>query len=111
MAARSLSQPPRIAGDDVAQGKPHPEAYLRAADLLGVDVTACVFIEDSPPGVAAGVAAGAAVVAVPCYLKLPSSAAYTTWPTLVRKNLAALPRVAAARAPWSRAHPIDSLEV
>lgn len=54
-----------IAGDEVVHGKPHPEPYLTAAERLGVDPARCVVIEDSPSGVAAGEAAGCAVVAVP----------------------------------------------
>ena len=54
-----------LAGDEVVHGKPHPEPYLTAAARLGVDPTRCVVLEDSPSGVAAGEAAGCAVVAVP----------------------------------------------
>ena len=54
-----------LAGDEVGQGKPHPEPYLTAAQRLGVEPGRCVVIEDSPSGVAAGEAAGCAVVAVP----------------------------------------------
>ena len=54
-----------VAGDEVGQGKPHPEPYLTAAQRLGVSPARCVVIEDSPSGVAAGEAAGCAVVAVP----------------------------------------------
>ena len=54
-----------IAGDEVQHGKPHPEPYLTAAQRLGVDPARCVVLEDSPSGVAAGEAAGCAVVAVP----------------------------------------------
>jgi HAD superfamily hydrolase (TIGR01509 family) len=54
-----------VAGDEVALGKPHPEPYLTAAQRLGVDPARCVVLEDSPSGVAAGEAAGCAVVAVP----------------------------------------------
>lgn len=53
-----------VAGDDVAHGKPDPEAYLTAARLLGVDPGACVVLEDSKVGLAAGLAAGCWVVAV-----------------------------------------------
>lgn len=53
-----------VAGDEVANGKPHPEAYLRGAELLGVDVTRCVAFEDSPTGLAAAEASGATVVGV-----------------------------------------------
>jgi beta-phosphoglucomutase-like phosphatase (HAD superfamily) len=54
-----------IAGDEVAQTKPSPQPYLAAAEALGVPMRACVIIEDSPTGVAAGRASGAFVVAVP----------------------------------------------
>lgn len=54
-----------VAGDEVADGKPHPEPYLTAAAALGVDPARCVVLEDSPSGVASGEAAGCAVVAVP----------------------------------------------
>jgi HAD superfamily hydrolase (TIGR01509 family) len=54
-----------IAGNEVLHGKPHPEPYLTAAQRLGVDPERCVVIEDSPSGVAAGEAAGCAVLAVP----------------------------------------------
>ena len=54
-----------LAGDEVTDGKPHPEPYLTAAARLGVDPVRCVVLEDSPSGVAAGTAAGCAVVAVP----------------------------------------------
>jgi HAD superfamily hydrolase (TIGR01509 family) len=54
-----------VAGDEVTDGKPHPEPYLTAAARLGVDPARCVVLEDSPSGVASGQAAGCAVVAVP----------------------------------------------
>ena len=54
-----------VAGDEVVDGKPHPEPYLTAAAALGVDPAGCVVLEDSPSGVASGEAAGCAVVAVP----------------------------------------------
>lgn len=56
--------PVSVSGDDVAHGKPAPDAYLLAADGLGVAADRCVVIEDSPTGVAAGLAAGCRVVAV-----------------------------------------------
>jgi HAD superfamily hydrolase (TIGR01509 family) len=54
-----------VTGDQVSDGKPHPEAYLTAAARLGVDPTCCVAIEDSPTGIASAEAAGCLVVAVP----------------------------------------------
>jgi HAD superfamily hydrolase (TIGR01509 family) len=53
-----------VAGDEVDRGKPEPDLFLAAATRLGVDPSECVVVEDTPPGVAAGLAAGAAVVGV-----------------------------------------------
>ena len=49
---------------DVSRGKPDPEGYLTAARRLGVDPADALVVEDSPPGIEAGRAAGAATVAV-----------------------------------------------
>lgn len=46
----------------VAHGKPAPDLFLHAANQLGVDARDCVVIEDSVPGVVAGVAAGMTVI-------------------------------------------------
>jgi len=54
-----------LAAEDVADPKPAPELYLRAARALGADPRACVALEDSPTGVAAARAAGMTVVGVP----------------------------------------------
>jgi sugar-phosphatase len=53
-----------ITADDITFGKPHPEPYERAARALGVDPSACVVVEDTPAGIAAGKAAGMTVLAV-----------------------------------------------
>lgn len=60
-----------VTGDQVTHGKPDPEAYLRAAELLGVEPGACVAIEDSPTGVASAEAAGCTVIAVPNQVPIP----------------------------------------
>jgi len=53
-----------VTGEQVRNGKPHPEPYLEAARRLGVPAAECVAIEDSPAGVTSAAAAGAAVLAV-----------------------------------------------
>jgi HAD superfamily hydrolase (TIGR01509 family) len=63
-----------VTGDVVLNGKPHPEPYLMAARMLGVDIEACVAIEDSPPGVASAVAAGIPTIAVPHHVEVPETA-------------------------------------
>jgi HAD superfamily hydrolase (TIGR01509 family) len=50
---------------DRTRTKPAPDLYLLAAERVGAAPAACVALEDSPHGVAAAVAAGVAVVAVP----------------------------------------------
>ena len=47
-----------VTADRVARGKPDPEGYLLAAQLLGRDPGVCIVIEDAPQGVAAARAAG-----------------------------------------------------
>lgn len=49
--------------EDVANGKPSPDVYLRAAEILGVDPRRCIAIEDSEPGARAARSAGMRVVA------------------------------------------------
>jgi HAD superfamily hydrolase (TIGR01509 family) len=62
-----------VVGDEVKAPKPDPEPYRTAAELLGVPIEDCVAIEDSPTGVASALASGAAVLAVPAELELPST--------------------------------------
>nr|WP_216918166.1 HAD family phosphatase [Nocardia noduli] len=60
-----------VCGDEVPEGKPEPDVYLRAAELLGVDPKECVAVEDSPTGAMAAQAAGCAVIVVPCEIAVP----------------------------------------
>ncbi|MGF1590603.1 MAG: HAD family hydrolase [Pleurocapsa sp.] len=53
-----------IAGDDVAQSKPEPEAYLLAARNLNVDPGECLAIEDNPIGIEAAKRAKIQVVGI-----------------------------------------------
>lgn len=65
LAASGIAAPARVvAGDHVAQGKPHPECYRRGAALLSRSPSDCVVVEDAPAGVRAAKAAGCEVVAV-----------------------------------------------
>lgn len=52
-----------VTASDVANGKPHPEPYQRAAAILGRGAADCVVVEDVPAGIRAGKAAGARVIA------------------------------------------------
>jgi sugar-phosphatase len=53
-----------VNAEDVSRGKPDPEGYLTAARRLGVEPAEALVVEDSPPGIEAGRAAGAATVGV-----------------------------------------------
>jgi HAD superfamily hydrolase (TIGR01509 family) len=51
-----------ISAEDVTAPKPDPEAYLRAADALGVPAQSCGAVEDSARGCRSAAAAGCLVV-------------------------------------------------
>ena len=53
-----------VTASDVKRGKPAPDIFLHAAELLGVKPNACCVIEDSKPGIAAAIAAGMRVIAI-----------------------------------------------
>jgi HAD superfamily hydrolase (TIGR01509 family) len=61
-----------VCADEVPSGKPDPDLYLRAAELLGVAPSRCLAIEDSPSGALAAERAGAAVLVVPCDVPVPA---------------------------------------
>lgn len=52
-----------VAAEDVSRSKPAPDGYQRAIAQLGLLASECLVIEDSVSGIAAGRAAGCAVVA------------------------------------------------
>jgi sugar-phosphatase len=65
LAAAGIEPPAVVVyAGDVSRGKPDPEGYLTAARRLGVDAGEALVVEDAPPGIEAGRAAGAATVAV-----------------------------------------------
>ena len=53
-----------VPADEIRNGKPHPEGFLRAAELLGVPPGECLVFEDTRPGIEAGMNAGMQVVAI-----------------------------------------------
>ena len=71
-----------VAGDDVTHSKPHPEPYELGAAALGVNVADCVALEDSAPGIASAVAAGAVVIGVPLHVPVPEDSSFDTWHTV-----------------------------
>lgn len=82
-----------VCGDEVTRSKPDPEPYLLAAALLGVNISECVAIEDSPTGVASAAAAGARVLAIPHHVPLTAAERVTLRESLdglTLRDLAAL---------------------
>jgi beta-phosphoglucomutase len=54
-----------VCGDQVEQAKPAPDIFLKAAELLSVEPSACVVLEDAEKGVRAAHAAGMNCIAIP----------------------------------------------
>ncbi len=53
-----------VTADDVTQGKPHPEGYLRAVQILGIDPARTIAFEDTEAGIASARGAGLRCIAV-----------------------------------------------
>jgi len=62
-----------VCGDEVARGKPAPDPYLRAVELLGVDPVQCLAVEDSVTGTLSAETAGCPVLVVPSDVEVPTS--------------------------------------
>jgi HAD superfamily hydrolase (TIGR01509 family) len=62
-----------VPGEEVRVGKPDPEGYLRAADLLEVARERCVILEDSHTGVQAAINSGMPAVAIPLMVEVPDA--------------------------------------
>lgn len=85
-----------VAGDDVTDPKPHPEAYLRGAELLGLNPADCVAFEDSGYGAKSALTAGATTIGVPLHIPISTDVVHELWDTLEGHGLADL------RAAWHR---------
>jgi mannitol-1-/sugar-/sorbitol-6-phosphatase len=59
LAAAGIEPSVLVTVEDISRGKPDPEGYLHAADLLDVPAAQCLVVEDADVGLAAGRAAGA----------------------------------------------------
>ena len=82
-----------VTGDEVDLGKPHPEPYLKAAELLGVPVRDCIAIEDSETGAVSAETAGCRVLVVPHHVDVeptPSRRVVLTLARLTTPDLAVL---------------------
>jgi HAD superfamily hydrolase (TIGR01509 family) len=54
-----------VTADDVSEGKPSPEIFLKAAKLLGIEPSKCLALEDAPAGILAAQRAGMQVISIP----------------------------------------------
>lgn len=79
-----------VTGDEVSAGKPDPEAYLLAAERLGLAPTDCLAIEDSVPGTASARAAGVPVLGVPHLASIAPAQGQVLRPTLAGLDLSTL---------------------
>lgn len=79
-----------VCGDEVDRGKPAPDVYQRAAELLGVPIADCLAVEDSPTGTLAAERAGAGVLVVPDAVPVPPGPRHTHRAGLVGLTLAEL---------------------
>lgn len=85
-----------VGADNVQRTKPHPEPYLEALRRLqpvapGLEAGDCVTIEDTPPGIAAALAAGMIVVGIAhTYDANVLASAHHVLPSLRRLDAAAL---------------------
>jgi sugar-phosphatase len=53
-----------VTSDDVTNGKPHPEPYLKGAAGLGLSAAECMVIEDAPAGIQSARSGGMKVVGI-----------------------------------------------
>ena len=62
-----------ISSDDVAQTKPQPDCYLKAANISQSDISNCLIFEDSLTGMKAATSSGAFLIAVPHLVHIEES--------------------------------------
>jgi HAD superfamily hydrolase (TIGR01509 family) len=86
-----------VCGDEVPARKPDPSPYLQAMAALAVDPGDCVVVEDSAAGIAAGLAAGAAVLGVPTMQAVEPAVGLTLRDGLVGVGVPELAEVLAGR--------------
>ncbi|KGK98363.1 HAD family hydrolase [Methanococcoides methylutens] len=61
-----------LSGEDVENGKPAPDPFLKVAEMLNVDRSDCLVVENAPMGVEAANRAGMFCVGVPTYVSKES---------------------------------------
>lgn len=79
-----------VTGDEVARGKPAPDPYLAACNLLDADPADCLAIEDSPTGVHSAWQAGCRTICVPHVVDVDPPDGVVKLDTLAGRTLAEL---------------------
>ena len=82
-----------VAGDDVEAPKPNPEAYLKGASALGMDIHTTVALEDSAFGAASAFSAGAITIGIPLHVGIPHNSVHEMWSSLEGKTVSDLDAV------------------
>jgi HAD superfamily hydrolase (TIGR01509 family) len=82
-----------VAGDDVEAPKPNPEAYLKGASALGMDIHTTVALEDSAFGAASAFSAGAITIGIPLHVGIPHNSVHEMWSSLEGKTVSDLEAV------------------
>lgn len=85
-----------VSADEVDHGKPAPDVFLAAAELLGADPADCVVLEDAAPGAAAAHAAGMRCIAIPYVTAHADQPAFASAELLLRGGQAEF----TAQAAW-----------
>jgi beta-phosphoglucomutase len=62
-----------VDASQVTHGKPHPETFLKAADLLGIAPEKCLVFEDSAAGIQAAIAGGMNAIGIGTPEDLPGA--------------------------------------
>jgi HAD superfamily hydrolase (TIGR01509 family) len=83
-----------VTGDRVSRGKPHPDPYLQAVQLLEVDAGRCVAVEDSPTGAASATAAAVPTLVVPHLVPVPEGPGRSFADSLANVDIDTLGRIA-----------------
>lgn len=71
-----------VCGDMVEKGKPDPEIFLRAAELVGADPKECLVVGDTPADVLAAAAAGMKMVLIPDQVPANEKILASSWKCL-----------------------------
>ena len=91
--------------DEVARGKPHPDVFLAAAALIGVEAARCLAFEDAPAGIQAARAAGMRCVAVTTGFAADALASHGAAPDLAVRDFEEFLAVADE---WLEAAPVPA---